>query len=86
MENVDCEKLLREMQECVKENDGSQCCKEIIENFNKVCIKNEDDVLQEDEIITEYDAIIEDEVITEEEYVSTKDEVITEELEKIFLE
>ena len=87
MEDVDCEKLLQEMQVCVKENQDTQCCKEIIDHFNTVCIKTEEDDLPEAEIITEYDAIIEEEaeIITEEETL-TKDEVITAELEKIFLE
>jgi len=42
MEKTDCEKLTKEMRECVGENKGSHNCKEIIEKFETLCVKNED--------------------------------------------
>jgi hypothetical protein len=38
MEKTDCEKLTKEMRECVSENKGSHNCKEIIEKFETLCI------------------------------------------------
>lgn len=42
MEKVDCEKLAKEMSECVSENNGSFNCKEIIEAFEKSCTREEE--------------------------------------------
>ena len=44
MEKTDCEKLTKEMRECVSENNGSHNCKEIIEKFETLCVKNDDKV------------------------------------------
>ena len=40
MENVDCEKIVKEMRECVTKNQGTHNCKEIIETFNNTCNKD----------------------------------------------
>jgi hypothetical protein len=42
MENVDCEKLLKEMRECVAKNKGTQPCREIVDRFDKVCKKEQE--------------------------------------------
>jgi hypothetical protein len=42
MENVDCEKLLKEMRECVKEHKGTQSCRELVDTFDKVCKKEQE--------------------------------------------
>jgi len=44
MEKTDCEKLTKEMRECVSENKESHNCKEIIEKFETLCVKNDDKV------------------------------------------
>jgi len=43
MEPVNCEKLLEEMNECIKDNDGTQSCKEVIETFEKICKKKKEE-------------------------------------------
>ena len=57
MEKTDCEKLTKEMRECVSENKGSHNCKEIIEKFETLCVKNDDKV--ENEEIEEIEEIVE---------------------------
>ena len=42
MEKTDCEKLTKEMRECVSKNHGTYNCKEIIKKFETLCVKNED--------------------------------------------
>ena len=44
MENNDCEQITKVMRECVSENNGSHNCKEIIEKFETLCVKNDDKV------------------------------------------
>ena len=44
MEKVDCEKLTKEMRECVSENKGTFKCKELIVTFEKSCIKEENKI------------------------------------------
>lgn len=41
MEKIDCEKIVKEMRECVTKNQGTYNCKEIVEVFEKNCEKKE---------------------------------------------
>ena len=50
MENVVCDELKREMQKCVTNNDGTHLCKELIENFEKICKKEEETVEEKDTV------------------------------------
>jgi len=64
MENVVCDELKREMQECITNNDGIHQCKELIENFEKICKKEEEVVEETEEEIEEKKnkATIQDEI------------------------
>jgi len=42
MENDDCEKISNVMKECIKEHNGTHACKEIIEKFETLCVKNDE--------------------------------------------
>ena len=59
MENVVCDELKREMQECITNNDGIHQCKELIENFEKICKKEEEETV---EVVEEDKATIQDEI------------------------
>jgi len=41
MEKVDCEKLAKEMRECISENNETINCNELIETFEKSCAREE---------------------------------------------
>lgn len=59
MENVVCDEFKREMQKCVTNNDGTHLCKELIENFEKICKKEEETV---EETVEEKDTV-QDEIV-----------------------
>lgn len=42
MENIDCEKITKEMRECVSKNKGTQPCRELVDKFDKLCKKEEE--------------------------------------------
>jgi hypothetical protein len=44
MENVDCEKITKEMRECVTESKGTLPCRELVDKFDKLCKKEQEDM------------------------------------------
>ena len=79
MENAVCDEIKRGMQECITKNDDTHLCKELIESFDKICKKEEEDKKEEEKEVEEKE---EEEEQKEEEKEQKEEDLIRELIEK----